>query len=334
MNDSTRSSTEVLVCGARFDPLDIEERILGPRGAQIRRASGDDAASIRSSGRGATAILAGSAPRFTREVFEGLPDLRLLVRYGIGVDRIDLNAAANFGIQVCNVTDYCTDEVATHAVMLVLASTRRLPAALATTVAHGWGIAEVQPIEAPDATEVAVLGLGRIGRATAERLRALGFRVRGYDPYVPRDTAEAMGIVHAATLKDALEGAHVASLHLPLSETTRHIVSTNEIATMREGAYVINVSRGGLVDEEALLAALASGHVRGAALDVLEEEPPSDSTPLVGHPRVMVTPHMAWYSVQAQTRMRQLASEEVARFLAGEPLQNPLVEGLEGMVQE
>lgn len=192
----------------------------------------------------------------------------------------------------------------------------------------------MQPIDAPEATDVAVLGLGRIGRATAERLRALGFGVRGYDPYVPRDTAEAMGIVHAATLKDALGGAHVATLHLPLSDATHYIVSTDEIAAMRDGAFLINVSRGGLIDEDALLVAFASGRLRGAALDVLEEEPPSESNPLVHHPQMMLTPHMAWYSVQAQTRMRELASEEVARFLAGESLRNPLVEGDEGMVQE
>lgn len=317
--------TEVLVCGARFDPLDIEERVLAPVGARLRRAPGDDARALIESGAEATAVLAGSAPRFPREVLAALPRLKLLVRYGIGVDRIDLDAAEELGIQVCNVTDYCTDEVATHAVMLLLAATRKLPAALATTGDGGWGIGRVQPIDEPASTVAAVLGLGRIGRGVARRLRDLGFQVRAYDPYVGDEDVRALGVAPSASMREALADAHAVSLHLPLTDATRHILSEAEFGLMREGGVVVNVSRGGLIDEAALTGALDDGRLSYAALDVLEEEPPPEEHPLPKHPRVLVTPHMAWYSLQAQARMRQQAAEEVARFVAGRPLANPLV---------
>lgn len=323
MPESTSAVRRVVVCGARFAPLDIEERVLAPLGVEVVKASGDDEDALIASCRGAAAVLAGSAPRFSRRVLEELRGMKALVRYGIGVDRIDIDAAADAGITVCNVLDYCTDEVALHAVTLILALTRKIEPAARHVRAGGWGVAEVQPIVAPEATTVAVLGLGRIGRRAAEFLRGLGFRVVGFDPFITTDPTGG-AVAMRASLEDALHEAQVVSLHLPLSAATHHLLGARELALLPSGAFIVNVSRGGLIDEAALVRALDSGQVAGAGLDVVEGEPPAVDNPLLSHPRVVVTPHMAWYSVQAQARMRQLAAEEVARCLEGEAPLNPV----------
>ncbi|MEJ2287903.1 MAG: C-terminal binding protein [Deinococcales bacterium] len=329
MDDPTAAPPRVVACGARFAPLDIEERVLAPLGVEVVRASGDGEAELVESCRGAAAVLAGSAPRFTRRVLEEMQGLKALVRYGIGVDRIDVGAAAELGIPVCNVLDYCTDEVALHAVTLILALTRKIEAAAAHVRGGGWGVAELTPIAAPEATTVAVLGLGRIGRRAAGFLSGLGFHVTGYDPFVTADPTG--GAVELRTsLEAALADAQVVSLHLPLSDATRHLLGERELALLPQGAYVVNVSRGGLIDEAALLRALDAGHLAGAGLDVVEGEPPSEDEPLRRHPAVVVTPHMAWYSVQAQRRMRQLAAEEVARCLRGERPLHPVAPAVTG----
>lgn len=313
----------VVACGARFEPLDIEARELEPLGVEVVKTAADDEAGLIEACRGAEAVLAGSAPRFTRRVLEGIRGVKALVRYGIGVDRIDLEAAEDAGILVCNVLDYCTDEVALQAVTLTLALTRKLEAAAAHVRAGGWGVAPFRPIAAPEATTVAVLGLGRIGRRTAEFLAALGFRVTGFDPFVTADPTGG-SVAMRASLEAALEEAHVVTLHLPLSERTRHLLGERELAMLPRGAVVVNVSRGGLIDEAALLRALDTGHLGGVALDVVETEPPAEGDPVLSHPAVLVTPHMAWYSVQAEARMRRLAAEEVARVLRGEAPHNPV----------
>ncbi len=313
----------VVVCGARFDPLDIEEEVLAPLGVEVVRASGDDGDALVESCRGAAAVLAGSAPRFTRAVLAQMRGVEALVRFGIGVDRIDVEAAEAVGIRVCNVLDYCTDEVALHAVTLILTLTRKIATATGHVRAGGWGVAEVRPIVAPEATTVAVLGLGRIGRRAAEFLHGLGFRLTGYDPFVTSDpTGGALEL--RPTVEAALTDAQVVTLHLPLTDATRHLLGERELALLPEGAFVVNVSRGGLVDEPALLRALDEGRLAGAGLDVAEREPLPADDPLRRHPAVVLTPHMAWYSEQAQARMRRLAAEEVARCLRGEAPLNPV----------
>ncbi len=323
MTEAASGLRRVVVCGARFDPLDIEERVLAPLGVEVVRATGDDEAALIDSCRGAAAVLAGSAPRFTRTVLAEMRGTTALVRYGIGVDRIDVGAAAEMGVAVCNVLDYCTDEVALHAVTLILALTRKIETAAAHVRAGGWGVAEVRPITAPEATTVAVLGLGRIGRRAAEFLKGLGFRLTGFDPFVTSDpTGGALEL--RGSLEEALADAQVVSLHLPLSDATHHLLGERELRLLPAGAFVVNVSRGGLIDEAALLRALDSGRLAGAGLDVTEGEPPTADDPLRSHRSVLVTPHMAWYSEQAQVRMRRLAAEEVARCLRGEAALHPV----------
>lgn len=317
-------TTTVAVLGLRVPTLDVEEGVLGAFGVRLVRAPGATSEEVLSTAQGAVAILAGSLPRFTAAVLHSLPELRLIVRYGIGVDNIDLRAAAAMGVQVANVPDYCISEVATHTVALVLAVSRRLLPAIASAREGRWDVGAVTPLPACEAQTIGLVGFGRIGQAVAIRLRPFGFRLLAADP-----AARAEGVagleVPVVPFDRLLGDADVVSLHLPLSPATHHLIDRSVLARMRANAWLVNTARGGLVDEGALLEALDSGRLGGAALDVLEREPPRVDEPLLRHARVIVTPHVAWYSERAAFEMRRKAVEEVRRLLRGERLLNPII---------
>lgn len=317
-------SATVAVLGLRVPALDVEEAVLAGLDVRLVRALGAGADEVIAAARDATAILAGSLPRFPAPVLEALPRLRAIVRFGIGVDNIDLEAAAARGIRVANVPDYCIPEVATHTAALILTVARRLLPAARSARDGRWDVAAVRPLPACEAQTVGLVGLGRIGQAVAERLWPFGFRLLAADPAIPAEVARGLGVA-VVPLETVFAEADILTLHVPLTGATRHLVSREALARMRPGAYVVNTARGGLVDEQALLEALDAGRLAGAALDVLEQEPPPPDHPLLRHPRVLVTPHVAWYSERAAVEMRRKAAEEVRRLLTGEPLRNPVV---------
>ena len=308
----------VAVAGARFEHLDIEAEVLAAAGATIRRTPGANAEELVRDCVGAAAVLAAAHPRFTRAVLARLPGVRAIVRYGVGVDSIDLAAATDHGIMVCNVPDFGTEEVALHTVALVLALTRRIHQASADTRAGIWDLGRLRPMHSPAACIAGVVGLGRIGRATARYLGALGYRVHGHDPFLPPSALANESIVVRASCDDLIAEADVIALHLPATAQSRGIVGRDTLARMKPGVFIVNTSRGELIDEAALLEALDSGRVAGAALDVLASEPPAKEHPLLAHPRVIVTPHAAWSTVEAEARLRRMAAAEVARVLAGD----------------
>jgi len=309
----------VAVAGARFERLDIEEEVVAAAGASLRRFGGATAPELIEGCRGARAVLAAAHPKFTREVLAGIAGVRAIVRYGVGVDSIDLAAATDHGIQVCNVPDFGTEEVAMHSVALVLALTRRLHQAGADTRAGLWDLGRLRPMHSNSASIAGVVGLGRIGRATARYLAALGFQVHGYDPFLPASALADEPIVVRASLDELFAEADVLTLHLPATEQSRGLVNRDSLARMKAGVFIVNTSRGELIDEAALVDALDAGRVAGAALDVLAKEPPGAGHPLAGNPRVLLTPHAAWSTVEAEARLRRLAAEEAVRVLRGEP---------------
>lgn len=314
----------VAVAGARFEPLDIEEQVLAPVGAVLRRTRGASEEELAAGCRGARAVLAGAQPRFTRAVLERMHGVEAIVRYGVGVDSIDLEAAAENGVLVCNVPDFGTEEVAVHAVALALALVRRLHEAAADTRAGGWDLGRLRPMHSLEHLVAGVVGLGRIGRATARRLAALGFRVHGYDPFIAPDALAGEPIVVCASLDQLLAESDLVTLHLPATAGSRGLLDRERLRAMKRGVYIVNTARGELIDEAALAAALDEGQVAGAALDVLAQEPPPPDHLLLAHPRVIVTPHAAWFTVEAERRLRRLASEEVLRLLQGQPPRNPV----------
>jgi D-3-phosphoglycerate dehydrogenase len=253
---------------------------------------------------------------------ERLRATRLLVRAGIGYDVIDVAAATKAGIWVANVPDYCVDEVADHAVLLLLAASRRLDE-LSASWREGWAAAgRVPPVHRIRGRRLGIVGLGRIGRGVAARAQGFGWEVVGHDPYVDSAVFGELGI-RPVSLEEMFETSDAVSLHSPLTDSTRHLVGAELLARVRPGFVLVNTSRGGLVDLEALDAAIEDGRVAAAGLDVLEDEPQPDlARPLLNRPQVIVTPHLAWYSLEARRELAIKTAEEALRLLDGERPRN------------
>jgi phosphoglycerate dehydrogenase-like enzyme len=247
---------------------------------------------------------------------------RLLVRAGIGYDVIDVAAATEAGIWVANVPDYCVDEVADHAILLLLAATRRL-AELTASWRDGWAAAgRVPPVHRIRGRRLGIVGLGRIGRGVATRARGFGWEVVAHDPFVGPGVFAELG-VQSVGLEEMFETADAVTLHSPLTDATRHLVGTDLLARVQPGLVIVNTSRGGLVDLAALDAAIEDGRVAAAGLDVLEDEPqPNLVRPLLTRSQVIVTPHLAWYSLEARRELAIKTAEEALRLFDGERPRN------------
>ncbi|MCS7007406.1 MAG: C-terminal binding protein, partial [Thermoleophilia bacterium] len=297
----------LVLCDPSF-PLDVARAVLEESGARVvagRRASDPEAV---------VALLA--CDPVTGDDLRALSRLRVVATPNVGVDHVDVEAATERGVWVCNVPDYCVDEVADHALALLLALVRGVVELDRSVRAGGWSHDAAGALRTVSGLRLGIVGFGRIGRALASRARALGMEVTAHDPYLADDEIEATG-ARPASLERLLRTSDAVSLHVPLTPATRGLLGRRELELLPEGAYLVNVSRGGLVETEALLEALAVGRLAGAALDVLEVEPPTDDAPAPRAPRLVVTPHAAWYSPEAEERVYQQAAAAVLDVLAG-----------------
>jgi D-3-phosphoglycerate dehydrogenase len=306
----------VVVTDHGFPNLDGERSILEPLGATVVEAPGDGGEAFRASLTDADALLVQFAS-IDAATLASLERCRVIVRYGIGVDSIDLAAATRLGIPVVNVPDYALDEVADHALALLLALARKLPQAAAGVRAGAWGLGPLRPLRSLAGRTLGLAGFGAIARRVALRAQAFGMRVQAYDPYVDADAMSERGVA-PVDWEALLATSDALSLHLPLTDETHHLFDAEAFAAMTPGALLVNTSRGAVVRTPDLVAALDSGAVAGAALDVLEVEPPRADEPLLAHPNAIVTAHCAWYTEEALDRLKRLAAEEVARALRGE----------------
>jgi D-3-phosphoglycerate dehydrogenase len=257
---------------------------------------------------------------------ERLRETRLIIRAGIGYDLIDVAAATRRGIWVANVPDYCADEVADHAMLLLLAATRRFDALEGDwRRARRWLVYEsLPPVHRPAGRTLGVVGLGRIGSRVASRARAFGWRVVGCDPLLPPEQIRQAG-AEPRTLDELVAESDAITLHCPLSSETHHLLNAERLGAARAGVVIVNTSRGGLIELEALDAALESGQVAAAGLDVLEDEPAPDlDRPILARPNVVVTSHVAWYSIEARRDLALLCADEALRVLDGGRPRNAL----------
>jgi phosphoglycerate dehydrogenase-like enzyme len=248
---------------------------------------------------------------------------RLIIRAGIGYDMVDIEAATSAGILVANVPDFCVDEVADHTMTLLLAAMRRLPHALDTwRRRQDWHVtSQLPPLSRLRGRRLGLIGLGRIGRQVAARANGFGMEVVGYDPVV--DPGGGVNGVTVLDLDEVLRTSDAISLHCPLTSETQHLINDVRIGLLKPGVVLINTSRGGLVDLDVLATAVGSGVVGVAALDVLDGEPNPDlSNPLLSHENVIVTSHMAWYSVEAKHELAINTALEALRFFDGEEVRN------------
>jgi D-3-phosphoglycerate dehydrogenase len=245
-----------------------------------------------------------------------LSALRVIATPSVGFDHLDVDAATERGIWVCNVPDYCVEEMADHTLALLLSLVRGVVELDRNVRAGGWEYDAAGPLWRLSDVRLGVVGFGRIGRAVAARARSLGMDVAAHDPVVSETEIEAAG-VRALELEALLRSSTAISLHAPLTAQTRGRVGRDELALLPAGAYVVNAARAELVDTGALLEALAAGRLGGAALDVLEVEPPSAKAPAPVAPRLVVNPHAGWYSEQAEEAVTRRAVESVRAVLDG-----------------
>jgi D-3-phosphoglycerate dehydrogenase / 2-oxoglutarate reductase len=299
----------VVITDCDHPDVEIERRIFAAAGIEVHQASCRTEDDVLAAGTGAAALLVQYAPVSAR-VLAGLPALRVVGRYGTGLDPIDLPAAAARGVGVVCVPDYSIQEVSDHAIALALALCRQVVAYSNAVRAGRWDLRVGGRVRRLSAMRFGVIGLGRIGQAVARKAAALGFDVVGYDVVQPQDAGAPL-----VSLEELLGTSDVVSLHLPLSAQTRHLMDASRLALMRPSAVLVNTSRGGVVDQAALGAAITRGRLAGAALDVLDPEPPGRADPLVLSDRVIITPHVAFYSEESLAELKRRAAEGIVSAL-------------------
>jgi D-3-phosphoglycerate dehydrogenase len=310
----------VVITDCDHPSTDVERRIFTQSGFEVRLGQCRTEDEVIAAGEGAVGLLVQYAP-ITDRVMAELPTVRTVGRYGVSLDTIDLEAAARRGIAVVNVPDYCTNEVADHALALILSLTRGIAAMDRGTRRGVWDFRLGGELRRSDDMQLGIVGLGRIGTALARRALALHFRVMACDPQ--NRVVEGVKVVDLNTL---LETSDVVSLNAPLNDQTRHLIGASALARMKDGAYLVNTSRGGLVDTKALVGALSSGRLAGAALDVVEVEPIPTDSPLLALPNVVITPHAAFYSRESLIEMKRRVSEGMVSVLGGPALEPVLDE--------
>ncbi|MEZ0494521.1 C-terminal binding protein [Kineococcus sp. TBRC 1896] len=307
----------VVVTDQAFGGVDRERATVTGLGADFAEHDCRDEQQTLAAVRGADVALVNLAP-VTGRVLAVMAPGATVVRYGIGYDNVDVEAARHLGVAVANVPDYGGDTVADHAVASLLCLLRRLPAFDRTVRDRGWCRAtEIGPLQRFADTTVGLIGIGGVGRVVAARLSALGLQVLAHDPYAGDPDGDGPQLV---ALPELLARADAISLHCPSTPATERLIGPDAFAVMRPGTVLVNTSRGALVDTGALVDAIASGTIAAAALDVFDTEPLPPDSVLRDRPEILLTPHAAFYSLGSLAALQRLAADEVARALQGRPL--------------
>jgi D-3-phosphoglycerate dehydrogenase len=311
----------VLVTDYDFPDLDIETDVLAE--FELVGGSADSPEAVVEAAReaDADALLVQYAP-ITAEVFEALPDLEVVARYGIGVDNVDLEAATEHGVPVVNVPSYCEEEVSTHALALLLSCVRRT--ALYTDQIHsgGWDWTAGQPIHRIRGGTLGLVGFGKIPPYLVGKVAGFDLECLAYDPYKSAEEI-ADGGAEKVGFEELLERSDFVSVHTPLTDETRGMFDADAFAAMKDSAILVNTARGPVVDVDALATAIEAGDLAAAGVDVMPDEPP-ESNPLADVDEVVLTPHVAWHSEESILDLRRNAAEDVRGVLSGEPPRNPV----------
>lgn len=315
--DEAVDSPTVLVTDFDFPDLSLERDVFAGTGVELVTAQATTAAEVaeRASECEPDGLLNQYAP-IDGTVFEAAPSIRVVGRYGRGVDNVDLAAATEHGVAVTNCPAYCESEVSTHALSLLLACKRHLTQYDRAIKSGTWDWKEGKPMHRLTEERLGLVSFGGIARELATRAQCLGFEVVAYDPYVDASEMREAG-VDPVDFETLLSTSDAISVHAPLTAETRHMFDADAFERMQETAYLVNTARGGLVDESALAAALDAGDIAGAGLDVVENEPP-DESPLLDCEDVVLTPHVAWYSEESREQLQRQTAENVRGVLAGD----------------
>jgi len=312
----------IAVTDSVFPSLDPAKEALARLNPTYRMSKSVNADDIVAVARDADAVLVTYA-KLTREVLTQFTRCKAIGRFGLGVDNIDLVTAKEKGIAVNYVPDYCIREVSDHAMALLLALIRKIPLSNKLVQSGRWEMPAVVPIRRIEGTVLGLVGFGHIPRLVAPKAQAFGIRVIAYDPYAKPDVFRAAG-VEGVDFDTLLKTSDYVSVHAPLLPATRGMMNATAFAKMKKGAYIVNTARGPLIDEPALIAALDSGQVGGAGLDVVTAEPLAKDSPLLGRDNVIVSPHTAFYSIEALSELQVKCASDVARVLSGEKAVYPI----------
>lgn len=315
------------ILGTRFGDFDVERGVLGD--VDLSSGPGRSRQEVIEVASGADVILAGAAPRFDARTLEEL-GCPAIVRLGVGVDSVDVEAARRLGMWVSYVPDYGTEAVALHAVTLILAGIRRLTMADRHIRTGSWGFSDLRPLHLPAALTVGVVGYGRIGRRVAAMLAGVGFEdFLICDPLLDDGLLEQRRL---SSLEELLAESDVVTLHAP-PPPDRHLIGAEELAAMKDGSLLVNTARGALVDTAALVGSLGNGRPAVAALDVFESEPPDLTRLEPAGERLILTPHMSWYTEETELELRRQGAAEARRILDGETPLHPVVTPAEATVK-
>jgi D-3-phosphoglycerate dehydrogenase len=305
---------KVVITDAEYPSFDIEKKVLSPCNVTLVKGQWTTEEELIKNCNDADALLNQYA-KITPKVIEYLDHVKIIARYGIGVDNVDLDAATKKNIFVTNVVyDIC--DVADHTIMLMLALTRKIFLVEKSIKKIEWDWKKFHPIPRIKGKTVGIIGLGRVGRQVARRLQGFDVHLLACDPYIPPDvfTTYKAKQVDLTTL---LEQSDIVTIHVPLNNETKNMMSTNELKKMKKKALLINAARGGIVDEKALCDALKKKEIAGAGLDVLEQEPIQRDNQLLQYENVIITPHMGWYSEDTVDEVQRIAAEQVLQCLQG-----------------
>lgn len=272
-------------------------------------------------------VLIVNMTRMTREIIQSLRFCKLIIRHGVGYDNIDVAAATEMGVQVCYVPDYCREEVAEQAMMLLLLCRRQFTRqrdSLDESVRKGqWDFSRVIPVHRFSNTKAGLIGCGRIGSLVVNMLRGFGIEVMVHDPYLSERRQAELGI-RCIPLEELLPEADMVTLHPSLTHETQYMIGERELRMMKPTAILVNTARGAIVNADALARACKEGWIAGAGIDVFEKEPPAKDFVLHGIPNVILTPHLAWYSEDAGWSIRKKILEDIRRHLEGRPPRYPV----------
>ena len=312
----------IAVTDTVFPSLDPAKTALARLNPTYRMSKSVDAEDIVAVAKDADAVLVTYA-KLTRDVLMQLTRCKAIGRFGLGVDNIDLATAKEKGIAVNYVPDYCIREVSDHAMALLLALIRKIPLSNKLVQSGRWEMPAVVPIRRIEGTVLGLIGFGHIPRLVAPKAQAFGIKVIAYDPFAKPDVFKAAA-VEGVDLDTLLKTSDYVSVHAPLLPGTRGMLNAAAFGKMKKGAYIVNTARGPLIDELALVAALDSGQVGGAGLDVVATEPLAKDLPLLGRDNVIVSPHTAFYSIEALDELQTKCATDVARVLSGEKAVYPI----------
>ena len=308
----TNSRMKVVVTDYDYPSLDLERKVLEEIDPEFVGAHCTTEEEVIAAAKDADGILNEYAP-LTERVIKSLDRCKVICRYGVGVDSIDVKAATERGIIVANVPDYCVDEVSTHTMALILACARKVPY-LSTTIKRGtWDFMVAKPLFRSRDRVLGLFGLGRIAKAVAHKAKGFNFRIIAYDPYI----SQAKEKVELVSFSELLSNSDFISIHAPLTQKTKHSFGKAEFKAMKKDAYLINTARGAIVDELALYQALKEGWIAGAALDVMEKEPPDPNNPLLKLDNLIITPHISYYSEESYAELKIKAAQAVLDVLKG-----------------